>query len=93
MIPEEIRENELLCLAQRSIEALGVSGDKPSATTIMEHSIAQACLEIEAVERVLDRDSTELGELSYILSGIRQRLAMAQHSAEFLATVLAEAAQ
>lgn len=90
MSPEEIRENDLLCLAQRAVEALGVNGEKPTAATIMEHSIAQACLEIEAVERVLDRDSTELGELTYVLAGIRQRLTMAQHSAQFLASVLAE---
>jgi hypothetical protein len=91
MSPEQDRTLALRCLAQRAVESLGVNGNEPDAVTIMAHSIAQAYLELEAVERVLETDSNELGELTYIVQGIRQRLTMAQHSAEFLATVLAEA--
>ncbi|MET0795046.1 MAG: hypothetical protein ABW061_26245, partial [Polyangiaceae bacterium] len=87
---EQMRATDLLCLAQRAIEALGVGENASTGAEIMEHSIAQACLELEAVERVLDCEQGEIGGLVYIVAGIRQRLAMAQHSAPFLATVLAE---
>lgn len=89
----EDRDDELACLAQRAVDAMGVNSDRPTVSKILEHSIAQACIEIEAVERVLDRDSTELGELTYIIAGVRQRLTMAQHSASFLATVLGKVSQ
>jgi len=93
MSPEQVRKLDTECLAQRAIEALGVNtkDGKPSAAQIMEHSIAQACLELEVVEQILDKDQ-DRGNMAYFVAGIRQRLEMAQHSASFLATVLAEAA-
>ena len=89
--PEQVRATDLLCLAQRAIGALGVNGERPTAADVMEHAIGQACIEIEAVEKVLEREQGELGMLVYLLMGVRQRLTMAQHSAPFLATILAEA--
>ena len=94
MSPEQIRSADMQCLAQRAVEALGVNGDG-NAAHIMEHAIAQACLELGLVEATLDRhvDDTTNEELMgalYVLAGVRARLTMAQHSASFLATVLSE---
>ena len=93
MSPEEIRATDVLCLATRAIEALGVNHDAPTAAEIMEHAISQACIELEAVEKVLEREHGEIGMLVYLVMGIRQRLTMAAQSGEFLATVIAEAAR
>jgi len=91
--PDQIRDMDTKRLALRAIEALGVNSrdGKPSAAHIMEHSIAQACLELEVVEQILENDQ-DRGNMAYIVAGIRQRLEMAQHSASFLATILAGAA-
>jgi hypothetical protein len=91
--PEQIREVDTLCLAQRAVEALGVNG-KGDAAHIMEHAIAQASLELGVVEAALDAFSVEgdkeIVGLCYLVSGIRARLELAQHSAGFLARTLAE---
>ena len=83
-----MRANDLKCLAIRAIEALGVNGARPDAAHIMQHSIAQACLEIEAVEAAIEREQDN--QLVYIVMGIRQRLELAGQSAGFLATLIAE---
>jgi hypothetical protein len=83
-----MRANDLMCLAVRAIEALGVNGAHPDAAHIMQHSIAQACLELEAVEAVLEKDINST--LVYIVMGIRQRLELAGQSAGLLATLIAE---
>ena len=92
MSPEQIREMDTLCLAQHAIEALGVNGEG-DATHIMEHAIAQACLELSVVEQALDE--FDVGpetafNLANLVAGIRGRLALAQNSAEFLARTLGE---
>ena len=91
MSPERMRTHDLMCLATRALEALGVNGNAPNATHIMEHSIAQACLELQAVEAALEGGKVD--QLVYIVMGIRQRLEFAQNGAEMLATLIAEGSQ
>ena len=84
-----MREMDLKCLATRALEALGVNVETPDAATIMRHSIAQACLELEAVEQTLERGPGDTGTLVYIVMGIRQRLELAAQSSEMLASLVA----
>jgi len=89
MSPEQIRAMDARCLAERTIRALGVNGEKPDAAHIMEHAIAQASLELEVVEQILDKDQ-DRGNMAYIVAGIRQRLELAQECSGILATLMTE---
>lgn len=88
MSPDEIRANDLRCLATRALEALGVDQKTPDATGVMRHAIGQACVELEAVERSLERESGDAGMLAQIVTGIRQRLQFAAESGEMLASLV-----
>ncbi len=93
MSSDRVRALDLACLAQHTLEALGVNGEKPSAEQILDHSIAQAYLELEAVENILERNlqnDPELSTLVYVVHGIRQRLELARNCNEILANVFAE---
>jgi len=87
--PEQARKMNVACLAECTIRALGVNCSKPDAATIMEHSIAHACLELEVVEQILDKDQ-DRGNLAYIVAGIRERLQLAQECSGILATIAGE---
>lgn len=95
MSPEAILSLDLACLAEHTLKALGVNGDKPDTATILEHSIQQACLELEAVESLLERSQVQAGlneemsRLVYIVAGIRERLELACECGSMLANVMA----
>ena len=89
MSPAEARAMDVACLAECAIRALGVNGARPDAATIMEHAIAQACLELEVVEQILDKDQ-DRGNLAYVVEGIRERLQLAQECSGILAKLTAE---
>jgi hypothetical protein len=98
MSPEKIRAMDHACLARYTLEALGANGRNLTAEEILDHSVAQACLELEAVENILERNlqnDPELATLVYVVSGIRKRLVLARECNEILADVFAgsEAAQ
>jgi hypothetical protein len=97
MTPEQTRQIDLACLAEHTLKALGVNAEKPTAETVVDHAVGQACLELEAVESVLERhqlaSNTELAQLVYIVAGIRERLELARECGETLATLLAEGTQ
>jgi len=93
MSPEDIRRNDMKCLAGRTLDALGVNCKVPDQTTIMQHSIGQACLELEAVEKVLEREMGEVALLVYVVMGIRQRLELAAHCGGILASMVADGEQ
>lgn len=63
------------------------------AAHILQHSIAQACLELETIENALDRvlQISQEYPLLYALQGVRKRLELAHNSAPFLAKVIAQA--
>ncbi len=86
-----MRAYDLMCLASRAVEALGVNGNTTDAAHIMEHSIGQACIELEAVEAVLERDPNS--QLVYIVMGVRQRLEFAGTFAKTLAKMIAEGSE
>jgi hypothetical protein len=98
MTPEEKRAIDLKALASRALDALGVSGDDEVWTGpgvesyIVEHAIAQACLEIEAVEFTLekhqDHADPELSQLVYVVQGIRRRLELVGQCTETLAELM-----
>ncbi len=79
-------------LALRTLDALGVNGKAPTSEQILGHSVSQACIELEAVEKVLDglQDHPEFSTQVYILQGIRHRLELAQDCSETLADIAAE---
>ena len=89
MSPAEARAMDVACLAECAIRALGVNCSKPDAATIMEHAIAQASIELEVVEEILDKDQ-DRGNLAYIVAGIRERLQLAQECSGILAKLTAE---
>ena len=93
MSPEH-REIFIHGLALQTLRALGVHGKSPTSEQILDHTIVQACIEIEAVEKVLDglQDHPELSTQVYILQGIRHRLELAQEHNETLADLIAECA-
>ena len=87
----ECREIFLQGLATYTTGALGVNGDRPTSEQILEHSITQACLELEVVEKVLDglQDHPELSTLVYVVEGIRRRLELANECNGTLAELMA----
>jgi hypothetical protein len=83
------RAQRLRCLAQHTLGALGAGGASDEAT-IIEHSVYQACAELEEVERAISRiDQTSV--LLHIVEGIRHRLELALDSGDLLAALLVEA--
>lgn len=83
------RASRLRSLAQHTLDALGVVGKAPDEATILEHSIQQACAELEAVEEAIGK----LDETSVwisVVAGIRHRLELATESGDLLAALLAE---
>jgi len=100
MSHEQLRTLDVRSLAQHAVQTLTLDfrGVGTTSSEIMQNSIVQCCLELEIVESILTRnfeqnDDPELCYLPYMVEGIRRRLEMAQHNAEFLATVLAEAGE
>lgn len=97
MSPANVRKLSLACLAEHTLKALGVNSDKPSADIVMDHAVCQACLELEAVESVLERNQDandpELSRLVYIVEGIRERLELARECSETLARLMAEGSE
>ncbi len=91
MSPEH-RELFIHGLALQTLQALGVNGKRPTSEQILDHSIAQACIELEAVEKALDglQDHPKLFTHVYVLQGIRHRLELAQEHSETLADLAAE---
>lgn len=93
MSPEVIRALDLASLAERTLKSLGVNSNKPTAETVMDHAMAQVCLELEIIEKVIEQrfhDDAELDCLVYVVSGIRERLELARECSGTLATLMAE---
>jgi len=82
------REMRLKHLAEMTVEMLGVGCKNPDGATILEHSIQQACSELECLEKALEaRDETT--PLLSMIMGIRLRLHLAIDHRDVLADLVA----
>jgi len=80
-------------LALQALRALGVTNENPTSEQILDHSIVQACAELESVESALEHNlegDLQFGILLSVVRGIRKRLELAQECNETLAELTAE---
>jgi len=83
-------------LARKTLEMLGVGAESPTPEQVLDHSISQACIELEAVECLLDPDLKLADKplLMFVVQGVRLRLELAREHNETLAELAGrEAAQ
>lgn len=75
-------EEMLRDLRATVLKTLGVNGKDPNPLHILDHAVAQACLELEALADALIDSPRGNGELGYTLAHLAERLELARSFSE-----------